>query len=967
MENIDIINHVKVDHKMLASYISGGIDNGRNVMLVYLNSKSPLKIPNWFGYKATEYNAQKIKDEILAEFHSKRGQYGYGILLGKQPGGFYLVCIDIDIDNDCKDIALKQFEEIFKRHNIHYYLETTKSGRYHIYVALDKITEELKTITKLNLNCDAIKYKYTKPVPGEIELLGVNSPHMATVYNGIINNEKPVFVEQLVINSAEDFLEALKEFLNINEDEEIEEANEEIEETEETKTLDMYTVDKVVEFLRLAREYNYLNGWEIEKILSAICVTNELDGYLIHRAFEKVYDEEYDENKTDYIVDLTREKDPQRLPTIASVIYHAKDFLKTVQLTDEERKFVEDLIKTLRRHSIGDFELPDYLADAERVYFIASYEKQTKDKLTYYRERWFIERNVNNVKQVWHVEIETSHPKDIYKRHRSVSYPKFVCIKTDIKRLLKEKTEVYEFIINDEFTVKPPFSFDRLEDIAIEIAKQCSRYKQRFDIQLFQEYLDIKIMEYLKKHNGKLVPCIVSRSTGWNEDFTMFFHYDLNDEKHELSQDNPLYKNNKAVSSEDYRLEEQHELVLNLLREGKLLGVLLTISAASILLKPLRLQPITCILAGNPGAGKTIASLIATSLFYRSDDILINADATKVGLELMLSSLNSLPFVIDEAALADTGITLKHTIFSVASGKGRTRGRKDLTVDTKDIISNVFWTTEISDIDDIKRSGAFRRMLYLVVENWEQFTSLFDVKTYKPHRYYAGCGVDYIRYAIRNLDTLKNRFWDQTNDFGKKYSELAGLAGTIFAGIILLEDYYSLHELTAVEFTALRRTVEALLENAMKMFVLSRDDIVYQLQQYLYRNLHRFGQVDVEYDDNRQPRRKSDGTPVYRVIYKPHTQMLGEYDRFTQTFYITADGFKTIAKELEKERTILESALNKAGVMSKTENAKYSQVLGRNMRFYVIKFIDLPSNTDPEPPQQQIDIDEPSDDIVEAF
>jgi hypothetical protein len=543
------------------------------------------------------------------------------------------------------------------------------------------------------------------------------------------------------------------------------------------------------------------------------------------------------------------------------------------------------------------------------------------------------------VKQVWHVEIETSHPKDIYKRHKAITYPKLVSIKTDIKRLVKEKTEVYEVIINDEFTFRPSFTFDRLEDIAIEIAKQCSRYKARFDIPLFQEYLDIKIMEYLKKHGGKPIPCLISKTTGWNEDFTMFFHYDLNDEEHELSKDNPLYKYNKAESSEDYHLKKQHELVLSLLKEGKLLGVLLAVSVASILLKPLHLQPITCILAGNPGAGKTIASLIATSLFYKSDDILINADTTKVGFELMLSSLNSLPFVIDEAALADTGISLKHTIFSVASGKGRTRGKKDLTVDTKDLISNVFWTTETSDIDDIKRSGAFRRMLYIVVESWEQFTSLFDVKTFKPNRFYSGCGVDYIRYAIRNLDALRSSFWDQANDFGKKYSELAGLAGTVYAGIILLEEYY-----LQGEFTALRKTVDALLESAKRLFISSKDDILFAFQQYLYRNLHKFGQVDAEYDEDGLPRMKADNTPVYRIVYRPHVEALGEYDKFTQTFYITVEGFKTIAKELEKERSILENALFKAGVMSKSDNSRYSKILGRNMRFYEVKFVDLPSN-----------------------
>jgi hypothetical protein len=85
-------------------------------------------------------------------------------------------------------------------------------------------------------------------------------------------------------------------------------------------------IDKIVEFFKLVRKYNYLNGWEIDKVISSICVTNELDGYLTHRIFEEIYDEEYDEDTTDYVVDLTREKDPQYLPTIASVIYHAKEF-----------------------------------------------------------------------------------------------------------------------------------------------------------------------------------------------------------------------------------------------------------------------------------------------------------------------------------------------------------------------------------------------------------------------------------------------------------------------------------------------------------------------------------------------------------------------------------------------------------------------------------------------------------------
>ena len=951
-----IIEHVKSDHKMLKSYISGGIDNNHRLMIVYLTGKNAFKQPNWFNENTFTYDAQKLKDKILTTFEKNPGQYGYGILLGLQPSGYYIVCIDIDIDNDCKYAVLKQFEEIFKSRNIYYYTEPTKSGRYHIYAALDKLTDELKKINKIAVSEECVKYKYGKELPGEVELLGVeDKPHTITVYNGIINDEKPFFVEQLHVNKAEDFLEALKEFINIYEETYDIEETEETQDTKRPKKLDTNGIDKLVEFYKLVWKHRFVNGWEIDKVVSAVCVTSGFEDHVIYRIFEEIYGDDFDEKQTIYIIEHTKEKDPQYLPSVARVIVHAKEFVKDSRFTDDEKKVAKNLI-----HSISDFgfELPDYLINAEKVYFVASYEKQSKDKVTnrpIYRERWFIERNVNNVKQVWHVEIETSYPKDIYQQHRAITYPKQVSLKTDIKRLLKEQTEVYEVIINDEFTFVPSFSFDRLEDIAIEIAKRCSGYKARFDIPLFQEYLDIKIMEYLNKHGGKPTPCYISKSTGWSDDFKMFFHYDLNDEKHELSKDNPLYKYRKAESKNQ---KEQHEFVLKLLKEGKLLGVLLSISASSILLKPLNLQPLTCILAGNPGAGKTTASLIATSLFYKSDTILLNANATNVGIELTLSDLKSMPFVIDEGALADVGISLKHTIFSVASGKGRTRGRKDLSVDTKDIVSNVFWTTETTDVDEIKRGGAYRRMLYITVEEWKDFTQEVELssKEPRPNEKFAGCGVDYIRFAVENLDKLSEIFIQETRDFSVRYGEITGLAENIYAGIVFLEQYYN------QKFDQLRQTVDELLREAKKTFVLTRDNIVEMLQQYLYNNLHRLGHV-VQVRDG-------EGGYKYETKYKPSSkEMLGEYDETTQTYYISTTGFKTIAKELEKERNLLVNALVKAGVIEKrTENVKgkekeettmpyYSKITKDKIRVYKLKFPDLPD----QPPSDASDNTPPSD------
>ena len=134
MKDKEIINHVKANHSQLRSYIVNAISLGVNMMLVYLSGTYAFKRPNWFGLNSQTYNTKMLEDTILAEFDAKPGMYGYGILLGKQPGGFYLLCIDIDIDGECKDDALQYLEKVFQKYKISYAKETTKSGRYHVYV-----------------------------------------------------------------------------------------------------------------------------------------------------------------------------------------------------------------------------------------------------------------------------------------------------------------------------------------------------------------------------------------------------------------------------------------------------------------------------------------------------------------------------------------------------------------------------------------------------------------------------------------------------------------------------------------------------------------------------------------------------------------------------------------------------------------------------------------------------------------
>ena len=918
--NKEIIEHVKANHKNLKYDIANTIDNGYRITLVHLPGNGTIKRPEWFGYGTADYNPQLIKDKILEEFEKKPGKYGYGIILGKQINGYYLICIDIDIDNECKDKVLRDLQEVFNKHKITYHLETTKSSRYHIYILLKDVDDEIRKLTKLSYNGNCIKYKDGREVPGEIEVLGEG--RTSSLYNGIINNEKIFTVYPLSPNELQSFKEAIHEYQG---------------------TFDDKTINKLISTFRNIRKHNFLNGWEIDKIVSGFCVKNQIPDDIIFTIFEAIYSNEYNKQQTEYIIKKSKQK-IDLVPGTGSVIYQAQRLLESKLLTDEETKQVKDFLETIKRskRDKDNIELPEYLTNVEEIYLLSSRKKHSARKGEYYKEKYFIERNINNVKLVWYVELEADEPFAIYKNHEVTNDPEAIGVKIDIIKRIKEKKRVYQVRINDEHDYIPSTDFESPEQVAREIASEASDYLMSFNLSLFAKYIDIKMRLFWDKHGGVPAPCEISKVTGWSKDLKMFYHYDLNDDKHELHKDHTLYTEYKA---ESFNQKEQHKLIFELLKEGKLLGFLLDVSASSILLYPFNLQPFTTVITGNPGTGKTSACLVATSLFYKSDGILLTPDATRVGLELKLVSLNSLPFVVDEGSLAeDSAEALKRLIFGVASKKGRTRGKKNLTVETKDVLSNVFWTSEVADIDDIKRGGAFRRSIHLTVERWDQFTKLYDIKeiTVPPNEKYSGCGVDYIKYVVENLSKIRRIFDKETERFGIKYKEITGIAKTCYAGIILLEEfykyYYNLEE--TFTFKELRKEVDKILEETLKTFTAAKDNVVFALQQYLFENENRFLQYKKEENANR-----------YVVVHRPHVEKLGEYDITERTYYVTQNSFKTIAKELEKESRLLRGELIKAGIMEKEGTTYRSKANQSPVWAYKIKFPDNPLQP-PEPPQE---------------
>jgi hypothetical protein len=919
------LNDVDDKAKKKAKHIQEGYQKKWNIILH--DSKS--KKPNWLGMKASNYKADL--QLLLNEFFKNPYGYGYGVVIGPQlDENFSLVAIDIDIDTEeCKQRISKEMEELLNKHGIKYFKEITKSGRIHYYIVLDKITDKIASISKLPYPGECFKLKYTKTVPGEIELFTKKNKYII-VYDGDINDKDPLFTQNLQdnANNYQLFENSLDEWISKYKEESEEESEEEskretkdntIKPLKNNVTSSIPPTTELKEVFKIFREYRLFNGWEIDKLYSAYCVMNKIPEEQIIEDLKDIWEEEYNEKLTKNLIENTqrRYRAGSILPGIGSIYHYINEALKDKHLEEDKKELLKKVSKNIASKGYSNYKMPKYLKTAENVILDLSTEQENKDGNVYYEESYFIEQDLNGIKKVMYVNIIAGEEEAIYKRHK-LKKIREVGIKADIIRLVKDgKLEEYEYLLNDKIIWKPSFNYTKIDDVIYEIGLLSMKYSKYFDVSLYKRYLSKKIEGYIRER-GDLHPCVIGRSTGWSNDLKHFYHYALNDEYHELHQDHALYKYNKNLIIEK---DKQHELVKSILKEGKLLAVLIVASVSSLFIKPFNIPGVTLIISGNSSAGKTTSSLIATSLFYYSDDILLNAQTSKAGVEFTISSLNSLPVLIDEGSLADIHFSLENLIFMVSSGKGKTRGRKDLTVDFKELKSNVFWTTEKTDIDELRKTGAFRRSLYLLISSWDDFTSLFQNDD-RINEQYAGCGIDYIKFLIEHMDEIKEAFKEQTQELKTKYKEIATIALNLYSGLILLEAFYN------TKFNELRKTINKLLNEAKARFIDSRDNVVIQFRDYIESITYkRFHVISVEGDEQRE-----------RIAYN---ETWGEYDKTTGIYYLNAKGLKEIADELGKNKQLLIKELEKAKVLIDKNVTYYTKVTKQRIKVYKIKFSEM--------------------------
>lgn len=270
----------------------------------------------------------------------------------------------------------------------------------------------------------------------------------------------------------------------------------------------------------------------------------------------------------------------------------------------------------------------------------------------------------------------------------------------------------------------------------------------------------------------------VITTTGWNEKYTQFYHP-------AVQYSNIRYNLRNLEAYLPVNPEKQHLFIKQHLEQGKILGLLYLISAANIFLVE-KTKPALVLVNGTAKVGKTLATTLATNLFYNATDLQISAFSTHVALELMMRNMKNMPILIDEAALKT--FDFENLVFMVHQQKGKARGTKELKVNISDLNSFVFLTSELVETEQAKRAGATRRLLDFSIKQWNDISSVEQDIAIKNVNY-CGAGADYIKKIIAEKSLAK---YLKTAEKESMPRGMEQIFIPIWSAFYFLQDFYSL-------------------------------------------------------------------------------------------------------------------------------------------------------------------------------
>ena len=153
--------------------------------------------------------------------------------------------------------------------------------------------------------------------------------------------------------------------------------------------------------------------------------------------------------------------------------------------------------------------------------------------------------------------------------------------------------------------------------------------------------------------------------------------------------------------------------------------IYLAAAFASVLVEPLGILPFVVDLWGGTGRGKTVALMIAASIWANPNEgeYITDAKSTQNSIEIRLGALNSLPMIIDDMAQIKNRMDdFAALIYMLCSGSSKGRATKDGGIKKTYSWKNCTLTNaEHSLISETMQGGAVNRVIDVECENKDIF------------------------------------------------------------------------------------------------------------------------------------------------------------------------------------------------------------------------------------------------------
>ena len=284
----------------------------------------------------------------------------------------------------------------------------------------------------------------------------------------------------------------------------------------------------------------------------------------------------------------------------------------------------------------------------------------------------------------------------------------------------------------------------------------------------------VRYLSDLENLNMNVIDRGVSTSKfGWIEEKFMPFDQGIEFDAKDRFKD--LYEALEPCGS----YQEWMKLILDIRKKGRYEPRLYMAGAfASILLKPLNVLPFILNIYGETGKGKTVAIMVATSIWANPGEnrYITDPNSTQVAIEVRNNVLNNLPIMIDDLSKIKEKYPEAFTdlIYMLCGGKGKDRSNINLGMNGPTSWQNICLTNiERPLATDTMRGGAINRILDFEMDDGSIFQNGNRVVSI-INRNYGHAGEAFVR-IIQGMDLAEIKAMQE--DFLRQINEKAAERG----------------------------------------------------------------------------------------------------------------------------------------------------------------------------------------------